>query len=56
MDGKSRVHVLHDKITSLAKVIWEEGRVAVLSLTYAVVPIGIYNGESQIRPQNYPFL
>jgi len=40
--------------TSLPKVIWEEGRVAALSYTYAVVPIG-YNSALQIRPQKYPF-
>ena len=38
--------------TSLPKVIWEEGRVAGLSHTYA--PIG-YNGAPQICPQKYPF-
>jgi len=41
-------------ITSLPKVIWEEGRVAALSHVRRKVPIG-YNGAAQIRPQKYPF-
>ena len=36
-------------ITSLPKVIWEEGRVAA-----KVSPIG-YNGAPQIRPKSTPF-
>jgi len=36
-------------MTSLSKVIWEEGRVE-----RCKVPTG-YNGAPQIRPQKYPF-
>ena len=42
-------------ITSLLKVIWEEGRVAALSHTYAVKSSLVTNGAPQIRPQKYPF-
>ena len=40
-------------ITSLFKVIWEEGHVAALAVAHIhrKVPIG-YNGAPQIRPQN----
>ena len=41
-------------LTSLSKVIWEEGRVAALSHTYAVKSSIGYNGAPQIRPQKYP--
>ena len=49
------VHFCHC-ITSLPKVIWEEGRVAVLYVAHVrrKVPIG-YNGAPQIRSQKYPF-
>ena len=42
-------------LTSLLKLIWEDGRAAVLLHTYAVKSPLVYNGAPQIRPQKYPF-
>ena len=57
MDGKRYLQynrMYHNFITSLPKVIWEEGRVAALSHTYAVKS-PLVKWRAQIRPQKYAF-